>query len=311
MRQIGNLPDMEQALTLADYLLSLQIETRLEQEPDGCWAVWVCDEDRLGRARDELAAFRNSPTDPRFIEGAQAERARRQAGPPPDDAETPAVPTETGRSVQSATLGLVILTAVVGLVSLSESSSGFGRVGALPPALLLTARNDPSLPEIREGQLWRLVTPALLHLSFLHWLFNILWLLDLGSQVEERRGLPRYLTLVLALAVFSNLAQFYLGHPELQDGQLHLPVSANFGGLSGVVYGLFGYVWVKSRFEPDLGLGVSAPLAVVLLVWLVFCFTDLAAVLVGPVANTAHVAGLLLGLGTGVAPTLWRLVRRR
>jgi GlpG protein len=312
MRQIGNLPDVEQAMTLADYLLSLKIETRLEQEPDGRWAVWVCDEDRLVRARDELAAFRNAPTDARFLEGARAERARRQATPPAEEAEAPAEPAaEPSRSLRSGTLGLVILTVVVGLVSLSESGSGFGRVTQLPPALRLTATDDPTLPEIRAGQLWRLVTPALLHLSFPHWLFNVLWLLDLGSQIEARRGLHRYLTLVVALAVVSNLAQFYLGHPDFQSGQLRLYVSANFGGLSGVVYGLFGYVWVKGRFEPELGLHVPPALAAVLLAWLLFCFTNLATVLVGPVGNAAHVAGLLLGLAIGVAPTLWRQVRGR
>ncbi len=60
MREIGTLPDAFQARTLADYLLTLRIEARVEQGTDG-YALWVCDEDRVARARQELDAFRQNP----------------------------------------------------------------------------------------------------------------------------------------------------------------------------------------------------------------------------------------------------------
>ena len=75
-----------------------------------------------------------------------------------------------------------------------------------------------------------------------------------------------------------------------------------FGGMSGVLYGLFGYLWMKGRFEPELGLALSPRLILLLIGWLFLCMTGV----LGSVANTAHVAGLAVGMVIGVAPYLWR-----
>lgn len=77
MRQIATLPDAKQAQTLADYLLTLQINTRLDQQPDG-WAVWVCDEDQVPRARQELEAFQRAPGDVRYTAANQTAAALRR-----------------------------------------------------------------------------------------------------------------------------------------------------------------------------------------------------------------------------------------
>src|SRR5581483_6900626 len=71
MRELGTLPDGDAARRLADYLLTLQIETRLDEQPGG-WVVWVCDEDRVPQARQEFAAFAHNPADPRFAGAARA-----------------------------------------------------------------------------------------------------------------------------------------------------------------------------------------------------------------------------------------------
>jgi GlpG protein len=68
-----------------------------------------------------------------------------------------------------------------------------------------------------------------LHFSPLHLLFNMMWLKDLGGVIEVRRGRWRYLGLVLLIAGISNLAQGIVSGPF-------------FGGMSGVVFGLFGYI---------------------------------------------------------------------
>src|SRR5262249_11477009 len=65
MRQIGTLPDARDARALADYLAGLSIETRLIQASGG-WEVWVCDEDKVPRAREEYQAFLSNPSDERF-----------------------------------------------------------------------------------------------------------------------------------------------------------------------------------------------------------------------------------------------------
>ena len=91
----------------------------------------------------------------------------------------------------------------------------------------------------------------------------------------------RLVGLVLVCAVISNLTQY-------------LYKGASFGGMSGVVYGLFGYVWVKGRFQPHLGLGISPESSGIMIGWLFLCMTGL----VGPIANAAHVAGLIVGAAT-------------
>ena len=43
-----------------------------------------------------------------------------------------------------------------------------------------------------------------------------------------------------------------------------LPEVAPFGGMSGVVYALFGYVWIKNRYEPYKGLVISKESATIM-----------------------------------------------
>src|SRR5262249_30799680 len=80
-----------------------------------------------------------------------------------------------------------------------------------------------------------------------------------------------------------------------------------FGGMSGVVYGLFGYVWMKSRYEPGLGLAMSPNTVFIMVGWFFLCLFGA----VGAVANVAHGVGLLAGMAIGCAPQLWKRRRRR
>src|SRR5262245_17274341 len=87
MRQIATLP-RDSAGKFADHLRSLRIDTRLEAQPDGV-AVWVCDEDKVARARQELDAFTRDPSDPRF--------ARAPAAVPPEEPREPDRPRQPAR----------------------------------------------------------------------------------------------------------------------------------------------------------------------------------------------------------------------
>ena len=153
------------------------------------------------------------------------------------------------------------------------------RVLRCPPDRLYRAFLFPEELAFLPYQPWRLFTPALLHFSVLHITFNLIWWLDLGGQVERKQSPLRLLVLFLVVAGVSNVAQF------LATGPL-------FGGLSGVVYGLLGYVWVQGRLRPEAGLAIPNPVVVLMLGWLVLCWTGL----LGPVANMAHLAGLVTGV---------------
>ena len=48
-----------------------------------------------------------------------------------------------------------------------------------------TAKEIPLFEKIRQGELWRLFTPCILHRDFLHILFNMIWVWILVKQIEE------------------------------------------------------------------------------------------------------------------------------
>jgi GlpG protein len=74
-----------------------------------------------------------------------------------------------------------------------------------------------------------------------------------------------------------------------------MTASPLFGGMSGVVYGLLGYVWGQGFGRSDLGFSLNRSTVVMMLVWYALCWTGL----LGPIANWAHTAGLIVGVGWG------------
>ena len=140
----------------------------------------------------------------------------------------------------------------------------------------------PASLEGLASQPWRLFTPMLLHFSLLHILFNLLWWSDLGRLIERHQSGLQLILITLVTAAVSNVAQF-------------LDTGPRFGGLSGVVYGLLGYLWIYGKLNPDSGYALRREIVIFMLAWLVICFVGLS----GIVANTAHLAGLVSGCVLG------------
>lgn len=92
----------------------------------------------------------------------------------------------------------------------------------------------PTFEKIREGEIWRLFTPCLLHGSLIHLLFNMLWLIVLGKQMEQKLTRFRYLLFILLVGVFSNTAQYLMSGP-------------NFLGFSGILIGMLAFIWARQR----------------------------------------------------------------
>ena len=324
MRQLTTLPSADAARALADYLLTLKIDTQIEKQPEG-WAIWVRDEDHLPRARQELEEFQRNPSDPRY-QGAgstaavlrkkklQEERAyhRRQKR---FYARMGRVGTAGG-----VTLALIAISVIVFLVKdasrfghslvqgLSIAPYSYRLISSDPSAGREGIRRElvtPGLGPALHGQIWRLVTPMFLHFGIWHLVFDMWALHLLGGAVERRRGRFRYLALVLVLAVLSNLAQYFLGNVGSGVPLALLPPSPNFGGMSGVAYGLFGYIWMKARFQPDMGLYIDSTAIIIMMAGFFLCFMGW----FGPVGNVGHAAGLLAGMLIGYVPTMWRTGR--
>lgn len=168
------------------------------------------------------------------------------------------------------------------LIALSIAVAAMSGLGSSMQALRILFIADPGhsgLTDIYSGQVWRLVTPMFIHFGFLHLVFNMLWVWDLGAVIENKKS-PGFLTgFVLAVAAISNLAQYLLTQ------------SPFFGGMSGVVYGLFSYVWIRGRYDSSFSSGMRRATVHMMLAWFVLCWTGL----LGPIANWAHTTGLVIG----------------
>ena len=128
-----------------------------------------------------------------------------------------------------------------------------------------------------------MLSPLLLHFDILHIIFNLLWWLELGGVVERHQSSGRLLLVTLVTSLVANVAQYSVSGPA-------------FGGMSGVVYGLLGYLWMYGRVFPESGLVLRRGIVVFMLIWMVICFVGLS----GIVANEAHLGGLASGCLLGV-----------
>ncbi len=145
---------------------------------------------------------------------------------------------------------------------------------------------------ILDGQIWRLISPVFLHFIIaglpIHILFNMMWLWDLGGSIEKAKGWQYLIALVIIIGVGSNLAQYF--YYVFSVGEL-MASRYLFGGMSGVVYGLLGFIFVRRRFDPFFPLRLNDAIMKFMLIWLVLGFVGI----IGNVANIAHLSGLVIG----------------
>ena len=142
---------------------------------------------------------------------------------------------------------------------------------------------------LSSGEIWRPIGPAFLHFSLMHILFNMMWLKNLGEAIEFERGTSKFLLLCFTIAVVSNVAQLCWSGP-------------NFGGMSGVVFGLVGYIWMKGKTQPQLGIGMTHQSITFAILWLVLCMTGT----FGAIANAAHLIGFLTGIVIGARQAIYK-----
>jgi len=151
----------------------------------------------------------------------------------------------------------------------------------------------PKFQKILSGEYYRLFTPCLLHAGLIHLLFNMLWLLVLGKQIEERLFSFRYLVLIVIVGAFSNLCQYLISGP-------------NFVGFSGVICGMAGFIWVRQKVAPWEGYPIPKTslkflfififgIALVQLITFLLSYFRFVNLPIN-IANGAHISGLLMGM---------------
>lgn len=310
MRQVGSLDSQADAQRFTDYLATLGI--RAQCEPDSAtWAVWVRDEDHLEQARRELEAFRQMPLDARYL-GVEREAAARRReelrqiqqrqSNVRDMRSQWRQPNRRKAPLCMTLIGLCVLVAI--LSDMGESFNGvldellFCRVTRVPAGISFPR---DGFEQIKQGEVWRLITPIFVHFGLMHLVMNLQGLYVLGSAIEHRRGTAKFAWMVFSIAIVSNVLQYLSGvwWPPHQPNPL-------FGGISGVVFGLFGYVWMKTWFDPEDGMVLHSTSIFLCLLFFALCILrDIPALsghfsgMLPHVANTAHSVGLVMGVVYG------------
>jgi GlpG protein len=256
------------ALLFANYLATLGIVARVVSETKQAHMVY-CQQDKIVQAKAEFDLFIKTPYEQKYQQAAW------QHGETVTLNSSEVTLFANFKEEFLAHAGIVTLL-VFALCWLVFIGSNIGWAQSIFSQLQFYPRFsfDAFLAEP-----WRLLGPAFFHFSWLHIVFNTMWWWQLGGSIEETLGKGTLINLLLISAIFSNLGQFFVS-------------GANFGGLSGVVYALVGFIWWYGYLAPEKGLFLSKPIIGFLLFWLLLGFID---VLPVNVANTAHLLGLISG----------------
>ena len=268
MHRLAGLNNPRQAQAFIDYMASRGIALVMAPEPEGLFALWLEDGQHLVEAEAELNQFLSNPYDRKYQAASWDVAETRTAK---FNYRSPSLLGLVRAQAGPFTLLVMAVSIVIYLLWL---------LGMQQPVFSLM--HFPVM-DGDEWQLWRFFSHALIHFSTLHVVFNCLWWWILGGQLERHSGSAKLLQVFLISALISGFAQFWFHGP-------------NFGGLSGVVYALLGYIWWMGWLAPNRGLSIPKPYVVFMLVWLVLGFAD---VLGMSVANMAHLFGLLSGCALG------------
>lgn len=279
---LARFDNLRMAQAFSDYLRARGLRHRLQRGAQGL-ELWVDEEADLDAIRRELARFREDPTHERYLAASwespppaeQVDALSRRYG----DAAGDLAPARLLRSRGPVTL--LVLFACLAVAAWT----GVGSHRAAVDLLLFPAGGGL----LAGGEPWRVLTPVLLHFGGLHLVFNLLWWWILGGLIERFQSSFQLAMLTVGLGLVSNAVQFHFS-------------GANFGGLSGVIYGLIGYLWLYGLINPRAGYQLRPAIVNFMLVWLVLGFTGW----VGPVANAAHLSGLVAGCVIGVVFGLYR-----
>lgn len=147
----------------------------------------------------------------------------------------------------------------------------------------LPSRVQSLLFTLQQGEWWRLLSPAWLHLGLAHWLFNSLALWIFGRSLEVLFSRGGFVSFILGAAIFSNLAQYLVAGPA-------------FGGFSGVAYALVGAHAAGWALAPSMRMWAPSAMVIFSIVWMLAGMLGVSDQFGVSFANTAHFVGFWFGL---------------
>lgn len=255
-------PPEQDLRELSHYLRARGLHHRITEER-GQQCLWVADEAVIPALQEFLA---------QYSQGAVKLDMETQSAEPP---AAYVVPSVTQQAMQVPVVLCLILSSAFGYLLVQ---------GFLGRELFYEFRFAPLDVVFTSGKLWKLLTPAFLHYTIFHVLFNCLWLWDLGRRLEYYLGKPHLIVFFLVTAIAANLAEFAWSN------------TINFGGMSGFVYAMVGFIAVRQKIDPHPLINVPPALIGFMLFWLVLCMTGAVDYFIsGSVANAAHLGGLIAG----------------
>ncbi len=180
------------------------------------------------------------------------------------------------------TWALVAINVIVFLVDGAMGGLSLGLFGGGGPLVEAGAVYGPL---VAQGEWYRILTSAFLHLGLLHLAFNMYALYLFGPIVEQMYGHVEYLVIYLLCAAGGSVLTILLAPNQAA------------AGASGAIFGLFGLAFVVGRrHKVMLGPQARALLSQVgllLVVNLVITFS------VSGISWTGHVGGMIVGAVIG------------
>ena len=145
--------------------------------------------------------------------------------------------------------------------------------------ILLGAKYSPL---IYDGELWRLITCAFLHGSFLHIACNMYMLYIIGPQIEQVYGKVMYLIIYLVSCITSSTLSLLINPDSISVGA------------SGCIFGLMGAMLAfalieRKNINKEYINGIIKTIAINLVIGLIVINID----------NAAHIGGFLGGIILG------------
>mgnify|MGYP000539533616 CR=1 FL=1 len=269
MTVIGILANGRMAQAFVDYMMGQGVTCRLSQNEQDDFVISTNEITKLSYTQQQFQEFLQNPQDNKYL-AASWHSANPQISTTNNHHANLSLVTDFIMHAGPVTLAIFFICVFVYLTKLINVVSLYNLFSFFNPLILDNI-----------SHIWRLFTPALLHFSALHIIFNLLWWWYLGGQIEQKLSSTKLVVLFVLASSLPNLLQYFMTGPA-------------FGGLSGVVYALVGYFWILGRYKPQSGLFLPPPYIAFMLLWLVAGFFDLLGV---PVANGAHLGGLLVGCG--------------
>lgn len=277
MIRITEFTNPRMAYAFVDYMATQGIKLTIEQQQN--YVLFLEDEQKLDDVNAALQQFIRDPSNPRYLAASwQSGRAGTRLGYPK---------AELWRNIKDRA-GPLTLT-VMALVVIAYLLLMF--VGEQPIFYWLSwpANSEQGL------QVWRWVSHIFIHFSLLQIVFNLMWWWYLGGMIEKRLGSGKLFVITVISALLSGWMQAKFS-------------GIWFGGLSGVVYALMGYSWLRGERDPDSGIYLERGLIVFALLWLAAGYYG---VFGNPMSNMAYIVGLVIGLAMAFVDSQAALKKRK